>query len=236
MKVVFLQDVEGVANGGDVKEVKRGFARNYLVPKALAVPATKDALQRIERLTHQSDENRVKRIENLQALADELGGQRVDVAMRAGASGRLYGSVTNTNIAEQLSTLIDSEIGRRSVEIPEPIRDVGVYEVNIRLYSDISASVNVLVHPMDTDPDEYLQFLETRKQSEEDTDTGTGDELEAELATPMNTDQPVEDIGASGENEDEDTADSSNEVEADEETLSESSHTSPDEESVESTE
>ena len=59
MKVVFLQDVEGVANGGDVKEVKRGFARNYLVPKSLAIPATKDALQRIERLTHQADENRV---------------------------------------------------------------------------------------------------------------------------------------------------------------------------------
>ena len=127
MKVVFLQDVEGVANGGDVKEVKRGFARNYLVPKSLAIPATKDALQRIERLTRQADENRVKRIENLQALADELSGRRVDVAMRAGASGRLYGSVTNTTIAEQLSALIEGEIGRRSVEIPEPIRDAVSY-------------------------------------------------------------------------------------------------------------
>ena len=219
MKVVFLQDVEGVANGGDVKEVKRGFARNYLVPKALAVPATKDALQRIERLTRQSDENRVKRIENLQALADELGGHRVDVAMRAVASGRLYGSVTNTNIAEQLSTLIDSEIGRRSVEIPEPIRDVGVYEVNIRLYSDISASVNVLVHPMDTDPDEYLQFLETRKQSEENADAGTEDDLEAELATPIDTGQPVENIGTSDEDPDEAAAARSTKIEADEDTV-----------------
>ena len=223
MKVVFLQDVEGVANGGDVKEVKRGFARNYLVPKSLAIPATKDALQRIERLTRQADENRVKRIENLQALADELSGRRVDVAMRAGASGRLYGSVTNTTIAEQLSALIEGEIGRRSVEIPEPIRDVGVYAVNIRLYSDISTSVNVLVHPMDTDPDEYLEFLETRKQSEQDADAGTEDDLEAELATPVDTGQPVEDMGASNEDQDEATSDPSTKVEAHEDTVSESS-------------
>jgi len=236
MKVVFLQDVEGVANGGDVKEVKRGFARNYLVPKSLAIPATKDALQRIERLTRQADENRVKRIENLQALADELSGRRVDVAMRAGASGRLYGSVTNTTIAEQLSALIEGEIGRRSVEIPEPIRDVGVYAVNIRLYSDISTSVNVLVHPMDTDPDEYLEFLETRKQSEQDADAGTEDDLEAELATPVDTGQPVEDMGASNEDQDEATSDPSTKVEAHEDTVSESSHTSPDEELVEPTE
>ena len=236
MKVVFLQDVEGVANGGDVKEVKRGFARNYLVPKSLAIPATKDALQRIERLTRQADENRVKRIENLQALADELSGRRVDVAMRAGASGRLYGSVTNTTIAEQLSALIEGEIGRRSVEIPEPIRDVGVYAVSIRLYSDISTSVNVLVHPMDTDPDEYLEFLETRKQSEQDADAGTEDDLEAELATPVDTGQPVEDMGTSNEDQDEATSDPSTKVEAHEDTVSESSHTSPDEELVEPTE
>ena len=95
MKVVFLEDVEGVAQGGEVKEVKRGFARNYLIPQRLAMPATRDSLQRIDRLKKQAEERRLRTISDMKQLAEELGGKRVDVPMRAGAGGRLYGSVTN---------------------------------------------------------------------------------------------------------------------------------------------
>ena len=87
MKVVFLEDVEGVAQGGEVKEVKRGFARNYLIPQRLAMPATRDSLQRIDRLKKQAEERRLRTIQDMRALAEELRGKRVDVPMRAGAGG-----------------------------------------------------------------------------------------------------------------------------------------------------
>ena len=110
MRVVFLEDVTGVAQGGDVKEVKNGFARNYLIPKSLAVPATHNALQRIERLAREADVTRVRRLDDMKALAAELDGFQVEIDMRAGSGGRLYGSVTNVMIAEALAELTDREI------------------------------------------------------------------------------------------------------------------------------
>ena len=95
MRVVFLEDVAGVAQGGDIKEVKNGFARNYLIPKSLAVPATHNALQGVERLAREADVVRVKHLEDMKALAAELDGFQVNIDMRAGSGGRLYGSVTN---------------------------------------------------------------------------------------------------------------------------------------------
>ncbi len=152
MRVVFLEDVSGVARGGDVKEVKNGFARNYLIPKNLAVPATHNALQRVERLGREADVTRVKRLEDMRALAAELDGMQVNVEMRAGSGGRLYGSVTNAMIAEGLASLTEREIDRRIVEIEEPIRQLGTFEVNVRLDAEVEAKIKVLVYPIGTDP------------------------------------------------------------------------------------
>ncbi len=102
MKVVFLEDVSGVALGGEVKDVKGGFARNYLIPQKLAVPATPDAMQRVERLGKQAEEQRIKTLQDMRALGELLEGSMVNVPMRAGTSGRLYGSVTNAIVAEEL--------------------------------------------------------------------------------------------------------------------------------------
>lgn len=173
MKVVFLEDVEGVAHGGEVKEVKRGFARNYLIPQSLAMPATRDALQRIDRLSKQAEDQRIKKISDMKELAEELKGKRVNVAMRAGATGRLYGSVTNGIVADALAELMGREIERRDVQIPDSIREVGIYEVRLHLYAEINANVEVLVHPMDADPEEFLQHLTDRKAHAE---TATEDE------------------------------------------------------------
>ena len=152
MRVVFLEDVAGVAQGGEVKEVKNGFARNYLIPKSLAVPATHDALQRVERLAKQADVDRLKMIEGTMALAAELDGVRVNIEMRAGASGRLFGSVTAQIVAAELSQITGREIDRRTVEIDEPIRELGVFDVTVRLMPEIEAGVKVLVYATGTDP------------------------------------------------------------------------------------
>ncbi len=188
MRVVFLEDVSGVARGGDVKEVKNGFARNYLIPKNLAVPATHNALQGVERLAREADSTRVKRLEDMRALAAELDGMQVNVEMRAGSGGRLYGSVTNAMIAEGLASLTEREIDRRMVEIEEPIRQLGTFEVNVRIDAEVEAKISVLVYPIGTDP--------LAQAEAEEAETDDGETVEA-------LEQPIAEIEPAGAEADE---------------------------------
>ena len=179
MRVVFLEDVAGVAHGGDVKEVKNGFARNYLIPQALATPATNEALQRTRRLGREAETKRLKTLADMKELSEELNGSQIIVEVRAGASGRLYGSVTNMIVADEVAKLTDRDIDRRTVQIPEAIRQVGVYPIRIKLHPDVETDISVLVHPSGTDPAEFLASLseeaETDAESTDDeTDTAEG--------------------------------------------------------------
>ena len=194
MRVVFLEDVQGVAQGGEVKEVKNGFARNYLIPMNLAVPASHNALQGVERLKRQSDVERLKRLKDTTALAAELDGVQVNVEMRAGVGGRLFGSVTNVIIASELSKLTDREIDRRTVEIAEPIRELGAFDVTVRLLPEIEASVKVLVYAAGTEPiivEELPIDGEQTSGEELDVDAAPAEEqpaAEAEAATEDSAD------------------------------------------------
>ena len=182
MRVVFLEDVAGVAQGGEIKEVKNGFARNYLIPKRLAVLATQDSLQRVKRLKHQAEDTRLQKLTDMKALGEELNGVQVNIEMRAGASGRLYGSVTNAHVAAELASITGREIDRRTIEIPESIRQVGLHEVRVRLHSDVDANITLLVYPEGTDPAEFVppEVTEVDEAAEEPT---FAEAIEAELAT-----------------------------------------------------
>ncbi len=186
MKVLFLEDVPGVAQGGDIKNVKNGFARNYLIPKNLATPATQDSLQRIDRLKKQAESTRLKTLKDMKALGDELSGTRVDIEMRAGASGQLYGSVTNTIVAEKLASMTSREIDRRVIQIPESIRETGTYSVQIRLHPEVRTDVTLLVHPIGMGPEEFLESLEDIGEQSEDAG------LSAEESTVDESDNLVE--------------------------------------------
>ena len=167
MRVVFLEDVPGVAQGGDIREVKNGFARNYLIPKNLATPATHNAVQRVQKLQNRAQVNRIKRLEDMKELAAEFDGAQVSVEMRAGSSGRLYGSVTNAIIADRLAELTEKEIDRRAVALEEPIRDLGSYELTIRLHPEVEAGISVLVYPTGMTPEEYVESLNPTEESED---------------------------------------------------------------------
>jgi large subunit ribosomal protein L9 len=160
--------VSGVARGGDVKEVKNGFARNYLIPQNLAVPISGEAMLRVDRLKQDAETKRIKLHEDMKAVGEALDGKRIDVEMNAGASGRLYGSVTNAIVAAELSKMTERAIDRRTVELAEPIREVGRHAVRVRLHAEVSANVTVLVHPSDTDPAEFLEALLKAEAEEEE--------------------------------------------------------------------
>ena len=165
MRVVFLEDVPGVAQGGDVKEVKNGFARNYLIPKSLATPATHNALQRIAKLQRQAQVTRVRQLEDMKELAAELDGSQINVEMRAGSTGRLYGSVTAAIIAARLAEMTEKEIDRRTVTLSEPIRDLGEFDLSLDLHPDVQAGVSVLVYPTGTTPEVYVESLRAAEEA-----------------------------------------------------------------------
>ena len=189
MKVVFLEDVSGVAQGGDVKEVKNGFARNYLIPKNLAVPVSHNALQGVAKLAREAGVVRIKTLADMKALGEELDGVQVNVEMRAGAGGRLYGSVTNAIVAEQLSEMTDREIDRRTVDIAEPMRELGMFDVTVRVHPEVEAQIKVLVYATGTDPADF-----------EGTETEDGDEAEDGAETEVDAEAAVANV-ESGEEE-----------------------------------
>ena len=145
MKVIFLEDVPRVAQAGEMKEVADGYARNFLLPKKLAVLA--DA--RMTRLV----EVQLKRKARLQAeteaemkeLAKQLEGREIVLKARAGAEDRLYGSITNADIVEELSKSAGVAVDKRKIELDNPIREVGSYEIAIRLTKDIIPKIKLTV-------------------------------------------------------------------------------------------
>jgi len=147
VKVVFLQDVPHVAKAGDVKEVKDGYSRNYLIPKKLAVPATPTELNRLELLRQTSAHRQVRSEQEAEALAQTLKETTLVFRVRAGAKEKLYGSVTSADIAKEIHKVTKHEVDKRKIELPEPIRELGRHEVSVKLHKDITATVAVVVEP-----------------------------------------------------------------------------------------
>jgi large subunit ribosomal protein L9 len=144
MKVILQREVEKLGAPGDVVEVKSGYARNFLIPRGMAVVATKGGARHAERLskTHQ-DRVQKARLE-VEAAAAALAAQPVRIPARAGEDGRLFGSVTAADVATELAKH-GTEVDRRDVRLEEPIRSVGVHEVQVHLAHDVVATVTVEV-------------------------------------------------------------------------------------------
>ena len=145
MRVVFLEDVPGVADAATVKNVKNGYARNYLLPRKLAAPATPTELQALDRIEKAAQVKRNKLSADAQEVEASIGGASVNLELRAGPTGRLFGAVTSRMIASELSKLTSWPLDHRNVILGESIKDVGEYEVNIRIYRDVLTSVKVIV-------------------------------------------------------------------------------------------
>jgi large subunit ribosomal protein L9 len=147
MKVVFFEDVEGTAQVGDVKEVKNGFARNFLLPRGIAGPTTKDNLQHSQALAQKESRRQEKLDNDASKIADRLRDYSLTIEARVGENGRLFGSITNRDIAEKINTGTGLEIDPHIVLLPEPIRDLGPRPVTIRFTRNVSAQVVVDVEP-----------------------------------------------------------------------------------------
>jgi large subunit ribosomal protein L9 len=147
MKVVFFEDVEGTAQVGDVKDVKNGFARNFLLPRGAAGAATKDNLQRANSLAQKEARRQEKIDGEARGVSTKLDGYTVTLEARVGETGRLFGSITNRDIAEALTAKAGIEVDPHTVLLPEPIRDIGPRPVTIKFTRNVTAEVTVDVVP-----------------------------------------------------------------------------------------
>lgn len=161
MKVVFFEDVEGTAQVGDVKDVKNGFARNFLLPRGIAAAATKDNLFRAEALAEHENRRQAKLDEEWGPIAEKLRELTLPMEARVGETGRLFGSVTNRDVAEALTKELGRDIEQRQVLISEPIRALGPHPVPVKLTRSMTIDVNVEVVP-----DEQSKGIVARMEAE----------------------------------------------------------------------
>lgn len=145
MKVILLKELKGKGGEGDVIDVARGFANNYLLTQGYAVLATKGNLKQLEQRKHNIAKREETRIANAEALKAKLDDLKVTVDAQVGEEGQLFGSVTSVMVADAIQAAVDAEIDKRRVELGKPIKMVGTYEVPVGLYRDIKGNVTVIV-------------------------------------------------------------------------------------------
>lgn len=144
MKIILMTDVATLGHRGEVKDVATGYARNFLLPKKLAVPATPANLQNVDQLKRQRAREESRALAEAQATAARIGGLTLAVTARAGEDGRLYGSVTAQDVVDFLERS-QAAVEKRRVLLEDPIKSLGEFQVPIRLHPEVTATLAVTV-------------------------------------------------------------------------------------------
>jgi large subunit ribosomal protein L9 len=151
MKVIFIEDVPNVARAGDIKDVADGYARNFLIPKKLAAAATTRSIDEAKKQMEKRARQRAETEAELRLVAAEIDGKEVVVTAKTGGKEKLYGSVTSEDISTAIENTFAVSVDKRKIEIAEPIRQVGTYDVVVRLGTDIVPTVKVTVKEQETE-------------------------------------------------------------------------------------
>ncbi len=145
MRIILQREVDKLGAPGDVVTVADGYARNYLIPKGLAAPATKGAERNAQRLKDAHGKRVRAAVDAANAVAEKLTARALRIPAKAGDDGRLFGSITVQQLADELSRVAEQPIDRRDVHLDEPIRSVGTHEVRVHLHPEVNAAVSVQV-------------------------------------------------------------------------------------------
>ena len=184
MKVMLLQDVFNLGRAGDVKKVANGYGRNYLIPQGFAVLATPGALTQVERIREDADQRRSILNEEMAGLVESLKGVLLLFPARAGETGKLYGSVTTTMIANQLTEKLGEEITKRQIDT-HPLRLLGMHTVNVRLTLDLIPEISVVVYREGEPIENYMVAAEELTAEAEEDVAAEAEEEAAKTAAPQ---------------------------------------------------
>jgi large subunit ribosomal protein L9 len=145
MKIILQMEVEKLGVPGDVVTVADGYARNFLVPRGMAIPASKGAVRHAESLRRAHDTRVNKATGEARVFAARLSAKPIVVKARAGEEGRLFGSITTADLAEEIAKQAGETIDRRDIHLDEPIRSLGTHEVSVRLHPEVDATLSIQV-------------------------------------------------------------------------------------------
>jgi large subunit ribosomal protein L9 len=204
MEVVLLKDVEQVGLRGDVVNVARGYMRNYLQPRGLAEPATPAILAELEKREAQRSRHEARDAEQAQQIAERLGALELRFDVKAGPRGRLFGSVTPTNIVDELWAREKIRVDRRKLDLPENIKRVGRYAVPVTVFEDVKAEIHVAVAPEggELPSEDEIAAWEAEERAEEAAAAGEPEPSpDAEAPEPALAEAVVEQHGEPDEGE-----------------------------------
>jgi large subunit ribosomal protein L9 len=182
MKVILLEDVYKQGVAGELVEVAPGFARNFLIPRKLAVKATPGALRQFQNLSKQADIRRAERQHQYNKIAEQIAALTLTFPVKAGETGKLYGSITPTDVAESLQKSLGIEIDRRRIG-DRPLRELGVFTVPVRLDAGIVSHVKVIIHREGETPAAAEAEALTRAAAEEMAEIEVAQEVQPESSS-----------------------------------------------------
>ena len=145
MKLILTQEVSGLGAPGDVVDVAAGYGRNYLIPRGFAMRWTRGAEKQVEVIRRARSAREIRGLDDAKAVAQELAALRVRLSRRAGANGRLFGSVGPSDIAEAVRAAGGPELDRRRIEVPDTIKTAGTHQVRVRLHPEVNATIDIEV-------------------------------------------------------------------------------------------
>ncbi|MHB1125587.1 MAG: 50S ribosomal protein L9 [Bacillota bacterium] len=145
MKVILVSDVKSLGNKGEVVEVSQGYARNYLLPHGLAVEATAGNLKDVERKKDQEKQKKENELAAAREAGRKIDGAIITVTSKAGEGGKLFGSVTNKEVAEVMARDLKITVDKRKIELKEPIKALGMYSISVKLHPKVQVTVQVQV-------------------------------------------------------------------------------------------
>jgi large subunit ribosomal protein L9 len=145
MKIILKQEVSGLGAPGDIVEVKDGFGRNYLLPQGFAIPWTKGGEKQIESLKRARSAREIRDMGHAKEVRDRLEALTVRLAVRAGEGGRLYGSVTPSEVVDAVKAAGGPALDKRRVELPGHVKSTGEYRVQVKLHPELSAAFTITV-------------------------------------------------------------------------------------------
>lgn len=145
MKLILTHDVSGLGQAGEVVEVKDGYGRNYLMPRGYATLWTKGGQKQVDQIAEARRKRAIASLEDAHALRDALQGKTLTITKSAGENGRLFGAVTNADIAEAASASVGQPVDRRAINLPTPIKSVGSYKATVKLHDEVVAALSVEV-------------------------------------------------------------------------------------------
>lgn len=185
MKVILTQYQEKLGDVGDLIDVKAGYANNYLIPQGIALIATKGSINQMKLVKKAALKVEAKNIEEANNMVKGLADISLKFIVKTGEEGKLYGSITNKDLAEEIMKDKSIEIDRKKIDLPEHIKELGEYDVDIKLYKEIKAGIKVIVEP----DEESKALIKAHKKEKEVVEEEEKKKLDAEIEAEAEKDR-----------------------------------------------